>query len=99
MIQHFLVDDQYQVTYIPNENLLILEFSLPIKNENLKASSGYIDFNLESKYGRIVKIEICKTKISTFLCTVFLALNKKIENENEITNVYNDLKVLLTNVI
>ncbi|ARM76521.1 hypothetical protein B6F84_11165 [Acidianus manzaensis] len=94
-----MIENQYQVAYIPKDNILIAEFSLQINNEKLNNLSGYIDFNLDSEYGKIIKVEICKTKISTFLCTAIIELKKEISDENELKKIYEVLKELLTSVI
>lgn len=100
MIKRFLINNEYQVVYIFDESnkekqIIIADFAIKIDNEKLKNENGYIDYVIETKYGKVVKIEICKTKLATFLCSALFIPKKELTTEREIYEVYEDLKTVL----
>lgn len=100
MIKRFLINDEYQLVYVfdedSREKLIIADFAIKTNNEELKDKNGYIDYILETKYGKIVKVEICKTKLATFICSVIFIPKTEITNDAEAYEIYNDLKAVLT---
>lgn len=103
MIRRFLIDNEYQVVYVFDEDkkenrIIIADLAIKINDDKLKQKSGYIEYGIDTKYGKIVKIEICKTSFAAFVCSVIFVPKNEITDEREIYDIYNDLKSVLTNV-